>query len=167
MIRAKTRSSTTPPDGPQDRGSSVQAVPDPEGDRLAYLPGRLPSKEIADDPRRLPLHVRGNLVGVVTNGTRCRARPRGPLAAKPMPGGRRRPLQAPRDIDVFDLELDAADPDRFVETVLRLEPTFGASTSRTSAPPRARHLRRLREQMTIPVFHENLDSTAVVRRPPS
>jgi malate dehydrogenase (oxaloacetate-decarboxylating)(NADP+) len=67
------------------------------------------------------------------------------------------------DIDVFDLELDASDPDRFVETVHRLEPTFGGINLKDIRAPEGLYIfDRLRETMGIPVFHENLDSTAVV-----
>jgi malate dehydrogenase (oxaloacetate-decarboxylating)(NADP+) len=134
--------------------------------RLAYLPGAtFPSKEIASDPSAaFRFTARGNLVGVVTNGTAVPGLgPVGPLAAKPMQEGVAVLFKRLADIDVFDLELDATDPDRFVETVLPLEPTFGGINLRDIRAPEGLAIYdRLRERMGIPVFHENLDSTAVV-----
>jgi malate dehydrogenase (oxaloacetate-decarboxylating)(NADP+) len=134
--------------------------------RLAYLPGAaFPSQEIAADPAAAFRYTsRGNLVGVVTNGTAVPGLgPVGPLAAKPMQEGVAVLFKRLADIDVFDLELDATDPDRFVETVRQLEPTFGGINLKDiRAPEGLVAYERLREAMTIPVFHENLDSTAVV-----
>jgi malate dehydrogenase (oxaloacetate-decarboxylating)(NADP+) len=134
--------------------------------RLAYLPGAsFASREIAGDPAAAFRYTaRGNLVGVVTNGTAVPGLgPVGPLAAKPMQEGVAVLFKRLADIDVFDLELDATEPDRFVETVLRLEPTFGGINLKDIRAPEGLVIYdRLREQMNIPVFHENLDSTAVV-----
>ena len=134
--------------------------------RLAYLPGAaFPSREIADDPAAAFRYTsRGNLVGVVTNGTAVPGLgPVGPLAAKPMQEGVAVLFKRLADIDVFDLELDATDPDRFVETILQLEPTFGGINLKDIRAPEGLVIYdRLREEMGIPVFHENLDSTAVV-----
>jgi len=134
--------------------------------RLAYLPGAtFPSREIAADPQAAFRYTaRGNLVGVVTNGTAVPGLgPVGPLAAKPMQEGIAVLFKRLADIDVFDLELEASDPDRFVETVLRLEPSFGGINLKDIRAPEGLAIYdRLREQMGIPVFHENLDSTAVV-----
>jgi malate dehydrogenase (oxaloacetate-decarboxylating)(NADP+) len=134
--------------------------------RLAYLPGAtFPSREIALDPSAAFRYTaRGNLVGVVTNGTAVPGLGAvGPLAAKPMQEGVAVLFKRLADIDVFDLELDATDPDRFVETVLRLEPTFGGINLKDVRAPEGLVIHdRLRDQMGIPVFHENLDSTAVV-----
>jgi malate dehydrogenase (oxaloacetate-decarboxylating)(NADP+) len=87
--------------------------------RLAYLPGAaFPAKEIAEDPAAAFRYTsRGNLVGVVTNGTAVPGLgPVGPLAAKPMQEGVAVLFKRLADIDVFDLEVDETDPDRFVET---------------------------------------------------
>jgi malate dehydrogenase (oxaloacetate-decarboxylating)(NADP+) len=133
---------------------------------LAYIPGAtFPAREIAADPGAAFRYTgRGNLVGVVTNGTAVPGvGPVGPLAAKPMQEGVAVLFKRLADIDVFDLELDATDPERFVETVLRLEPTFGGINLKDIRAPEGLLIYdRLREQMGIPVFHENLDSTAVV-----
>lgn len=134
--------------------------------RLAYLPGAaFPAQEIAGDPAAAFRYTsRGNLVAVVTNGTAVPGLgPVGPLAAKPMQEGVAVLFKRLADIDVFDLELDATDPDRFVETVLRLEPTFGGINLKDIRAPEGLVVYdRLRERMGIPVFHENLDSAAVV-----
>ena len=134
--------------------------------RLAYLPGAsFPAKEIAQDPSAVfRFTSRGNLVGVVTNGTAVPGLGDvGPLAAKPMQEGVAVLFKRLADIDVFDLELDASDPDRFVETVLRLEPTFGGINLKDIRAPEGLYIYdRLSQLLNIPVFHENLDSTAVV-----
>jgi malate dehydrogenase (oxaloacetate-decarboxylating)(NADP+) len=133
---------------------------------LAYLPGAaFPSREIAENPAAAFRYTsRGNLVGVVTNGTAVPGLgPVGPLAAKPMQEGIAVLFKRLADIDVFDLELDASEPDRFVETVLRLEPTFGGINLKDIRAPEGLVIyERLRDRLSIPVFHENLDSTAVV-----
>jgi malate dehydrogenase (oxaloacetate-decarboxylating)(NADP+) len=133
---------------------------------LAYLPGAaFPSMAIADDPAAaFHYTARGNLVGVVTNGTAVPGLgPVGPLAAKPMQEGIAVLFKRLADIDVFDLEIDETDPDRFVETVLRLEPTFGGINLKDIRAPEGLAIyHRLCAELKIPVFHENLDSTAVV-----
>src|SRR5512141_1357234 len=96
--------------------------------RMAYLPGAaFACEEIAADPAAAFRYTsRGNLVGVITNGTAVPGLGNvGPLAAKPMQEGLAILFKRLADIDVFDLELDTTDPDRFVETVQMLEPTFG------------------------------------------
>jgi malate dehydrogenase (oxaloacetate-decarboxylating)(NADP+) len=134
--------------------------------RLAYLPGAsFPAREIAQDPSAAFRYTsRGNLVGVVTNGTAVPGLGHvGPLAAKPMQEGVAVLFKRLADIDVFDLELDTTDPDRFVETVQMLEPTFGGINLKDIRAPEGLLIYdRLKEKLNIPVFHENLDSTAVV-----
>jgi malate dehydrogenase (oxaloacetate-decarboxylating)(NADP+) len=134
--------------------------------RLAYLPGAsFPSREIAQDPSAAFRYTsRGNLVAVVTNGTAVPGLGDvGPLAAKPMQEGVAVLFKRLADIDVFDLELDTTDPERFVETVQRLEPTFGGINLKDIRAPEGLSIfDRLSESLGIPVFHENLDSTAVV-----
>src|SRR5512140_2447707 len=133
---------------------------------LAYLPGAaFPSRAIADAPATAFRYTaRGNLVGVVTNGSAVPGLGSvGPLAAKPMQEGIAVLFKRLADIDVFDLEIDAPDPESFVQTVLRLEPTFGGINLKDVRAPEGLVIyERLCEALTIPVFHENLDSTAVV-----
>ena len=134
--------------------------------RLAYLPGAsFPAAEIAADPAAVFRYTtRGNLVGVVTNGTAVPGAGNvGPMAAKPMQEGIAVLFKRLADIDVFDLEIDAQDPDRFVETVAALEPTFGAINLKDIRAPEGLEIYDcLQERLGIPVFHENLYSTAVV-----
>ena len=134
--------------------------------RLAYLPGAsFPAQEIVEDRASVFRYTaRGNLVGVITNGTAVPGLGDvGPEAAKPMQEGVAVLFKRLADIDVFDLELDTTDPDRFVETVRMLEPTFGGINLKDIRAPEGLHIyERLNECLNIPVFHENLDSTAVV-----
>jgi malate dehydrogenase (oxaloacetate-decarboxylating)(NADP+) len=134
--------------------------------RLAYLPGaRLACEAIASVPdAAFRYTARGNLVGIVTNGSAVPGLgDAGPLAAKPMGEGLALLFKRLADIDAFDLELDTRDTDQFVETVRLLEPTFGAVVLKdVRAPEGLAILDRLSETLGIPVFHENLQSTAVV-----
>lgn len=134
--------------------------------RLAYLPGAVfPGREIADDPAAAWRYTaRGNLVAVVTNGTAVPGLGDvGPAAAKPIQEGIALLLKRLADIDVFDLELDATEPDDIVSTVRMLEPTFGGINLKDMRAPEGLTVYdRLRETVAIPVFHENLYATAVV-----
>jgi malate dehydrogenase (oxaloacetate-decarboxylating)(NADP+) len=134
--------------------------------RLAYLPGAsFPAVEIQRDPAdAFRYTARGNLVGVVTNGTAVPGLgSAGPAAAKPMQEGIAVLMKRLADIDVFDLEIDASDPERFVEIVRALEPTFGGINLKDIRAPEGLEIHdRLSEILRIPVFHENLYSSAVV-----
>jgi len=134
--------------------------------RLAYLPGAVfPGQEIAADVAASYRYTaRGNLVGVVTNGTAVPGLGAvGPAAAKPMQEGIVLLLKRLADLDAFDLELETGDPDRFVEAVRMLEPTFGAINLKDIRHPEGIAIyERLREAMGIPVLHENLHGPAVV-----
>jgi malate dehydrogenase (oxaloacetate-decarboxylating)(NADP+) len=134
--------------------------------RLAYLPGAsAPSGEIAEDPGKAFLYTaRGNLVGVITNGTAVPGLGNvGPEAAKPMQEGMAVLFKRLADIDVFDIELGTEDADEIVRTIRLLEPTFGGINIKdVRAPEGLAIYERLRDGLGIPVFHENLYSTAVV-----
>jgi len=134
--------------------------------RLAYLPGAsFPAREIAADPDAVFRYTaRGNLVGVITNGTAVPGLGDvGPAAAKPMQEGMAVLFKRLADIDVFDLEVDTRDPDRFVEVVKLLEPTFGGINLKDIRAPEGLLIYdQLSASLNIPVFHENLYSTAVV-----
>jgi len=134
--------------------------------RLAYLPGAtIPAAEIvADEDAVYRYTARGNLVGVITNGSAVPGVGNvGAAAAKPMQEGIAVLFKRLADIDVFDLEIASEDPDRFVEAVKVLEPTFGAINLKDIRAPEGLEIYdRLCETMGIPVFHENLYSTAVV-----
>ncbi len=145
---------------------AIKACLTPREMRLAYLPGAsFPAVEIAKDPASVFRYTaRGNLVGVITNGTAVPGLGNiGPAAAKPMQEGMSVLFKRLADIDVFDLELNTTDPDRFVETVQMLEPTFGGINLKDVRAPEGLYIYdRLRSSLRIPVFHENLYSTAVV-----
>src|SRR3990172_6274431 len=134
--------------------------------RLAYLPGAsYPSIEIMKDPSSVFRYtLRGNLVAVITNGTAVPGLGDvGAAAAKPMQEGVAMLFKRLADIDVFDLELDTRDSDRFVDTVRMLEPTFGGINLKDIKAPEGLSIyEQLRTTMGIPVFHENLYSSAVV-----
>ena len=134
--------------------------------RLAYLPGAtFPASEIAADPAASYLYTsRGNLVGVVTNGTAVPGLGAvGAAAAKPMQEGIAVLFKTLADIDVFDLEIDAEAVEEFTGAVRMLEPTFGGVNLKDiRAPEGLAVYDRLVEVMRIPVFHENLYGTAVV-----
>ncbi len=134
--------------------------------RLAYLPGALfPAREIAAHPELAARYTaRSNLVAVVSNGS---AVPGlgviGPLAVKPVQEGISVLLKRLADIDVFDLELATDDPDRIVDTLRLLEPTFGAVDLKdVRAPEGIDAFERLRAELSIPVLHEDLQGPAVV-----
>ena len=134
--------------------------------RLAYLPGAtFPSSEIATDPAASYLYTsRGNLVGVITNGTAVPGLGAvGAEAAKPVQEGIAVLFKTLADIDVFDLEIDATAVEDFTRTVRMLEPTFGAVNLKdVRAPEGLAIYDQLVDAMRIPVFHENLYGTAVV-----
>jgi malate dehydrogenase (oxaloacetate-decarboxylating)(NADP+) len=134
--------------------------------RLAYLPGAsFPSHAITKDPGAVFRYsARANLVGVITNGSAVPGLGDiGPEAAKPMQEGIAILFKRLADIDVFDLELNMRDPDKFVEAVRMCEPTFGGINLKDLSAPDGLYIYdQLRSSMNIPVFHENLYSTAVV-----
>src|SRR6187551_2693711 len=133
---------------------------------LAYTPGVAePCREIAIDQDRVDLYTaRRNLVAVVTNGTAVLGLGNiGPYAAKPVMEGKAVLFKRFADIDVFDLELDAKDPDLFIQVVRTLEPTFGGINLEDIKAPECFVIERaLREQMNIPVFHDDQHGTAII-----
>ena len=133
---------------------------------LAYSPGVAAAcSAIADDPLEASnLTARGNLVAVITNGTAVLGLGAiGPLAAKPVMEGKAVLFKKFSGIDVFDIEVDERDPERFVETVLRLEPTFGGINLEDIKAPECFEIEAaLRERMGIPVFHDDQHGTAII-----
>src|SRR3954462_2545417 len=133
---------------------------------LAYSPGVAePCLEIAADRDLSYLYtVRGNLVAVITNGTAVLGLGNiGPYAAKPVMEGKGVLFKKLADIDVFDLELDAEDPDRFIEAVATLEPTFGAINLEDVKAPECFYIEEeLKRRMKIPVFHDDQHGTAII-----
>jgi malate dehydrogenase (oxaloacetate-decarboxylating)(NADP+) len=133
---------------------------------LAYTPGVAePCREIALDRDRVDLYTaRRNLVAVVTNGTAVLGLGNiGPYAAKPVMEGKAVLFKRFADIDVFDLELAENDPDRFVQIVQALEPTFGGINLEDIRAPDCFVIEKaLRERMSIPVFHDDQHGTAII-----
>ncbi|MEO0799650.1 MAG: malic enzyme-like NAD(P)-binding protein, partial [Pseudomonadota bacterium] len=133
---------------------------------LAYSPGVAHAcLAIADDPSQVSkLTARGNLVGVITNGTAVLGLGNiGPLASKPVMEGKAVLFKKFAGIDVYDIEVDETDVDAFVEAVARLEPTFGGINLEDIKAPECFEIeRRLKERMNIPVFHDDQHGTAIV-----
>ena len=133
---------------------------------LAYTPGvAAPCLEIERDPLLgFEYTARGNLVAVITNGTAVLGLGDiGPLASKPVMEGKAVLFKRFADIDVFDLELDTKDVDEFVRTVKILEPTFGGINLEDIRAPHCFEIeRRLKEELSIPVFHDDQHGTAII-----
>jgi malate dehydrogenase (oxaloacetate-decarboxylating)(NADP+) len=133
---------------------------------LAYSPGvAAPCEAIAADPDTARDYTaRGNLVAVVTNGTAVLGLGDiGPLASKPVMEGKAVLFKKFAGIDVFDIEVDARDPERFIEVVAALEPTFGGINLEDIKAPECFVIEKaLRDRMGIPVFHDDQHGTAIV-----
>ncbi|MEY2844206.1 MAG: hypothetical protein RI920_2243, partial [Pseudomonadota bacterium] len=133
---------------------------------LAYSPGvAAPCEEIVENPANAFKYTsRGNLVAVITNGTAVLGLGDiGPLAAKPVMEGKAVLFKKFADIDVFDIEINEKDPDRLVEIIASLEPTFGGINLEDIKAPDCFYVeRKLRERMKIPVFHDDQHGTAIV-----
>ncbi|HLT43371.1 MAG TPA: hypothetical protein VK000_01790, partial [Luteimonas sp.] len=126
---------------------------------LAYSPGVAYACEaiVADKHAASQLTARGNLVAVITNGTAVLGLGDiGPLAGKPVMEGKGVLFQKFAGIDVFDIELNERDPDRLVEIIAAMEPTFGGINLEDIKAPECFIVeRKLRERMNIPVFHDD------------
>ncbi|MBS0319044.1 MAG: NADP-dependent malic enzyme [Proteobacteria bacterium] len=133
---------------------------------LAYSPGVAAAcDEIVRDPAEaFKLTARGNLIGVVTNGTAVLGLGSiGPLAGKPVMEGKAVLFKKFAGIDCFDIELDAMDPDKLVDVICALEPTFGGINLEDIKAPECFYVeRKCRERMKIPVFHDDQHGTAII-----
>ena len=133
---------------------------------LAYTPGVAAACEaiVADPSEAFNLTARGNLVAVITNGTAVLGLGAiGPLAAKPVMEGKSVLFKKFAGIDVFDIEIDETDPEKLIEIIAALEPTFGGINLEDIRSPDCFYIERtLRERMKIPVFHDDQHGTAVV-----
>ncbi len=133
---------------------------------LAYSPGvAAPCEEIVKDPNNAFKYTsRGNLVAVITNGTAVLGLGDiGPLAAKPVMEGKAVLFKKFSGIDVFDIEINEKDPEKLVEIIASLEPTFGGINLEDIKAPDCFYVeRKLRERMKIPVFHDDQHGTAIV-----
>ncbi|HEX7341896.1 MAG TPA: NADP-dependent malic enzyme [Rhodanobacteraceae bacterium] len=133
---------------------------------LAYSPGVAAACEaIVEDPHAAAeFTVRANLVGVVTNGTAVLGLGNiGPLAGKPVMEGKGILFQKCAGIDVFDIEVNETDPDKLVDIIAALEPTFGGINLEDIKAPECFIVeKKLRERMGIPVFHDDQHGTAII-----
>src|SRR6476469_5598283 len=133
---------------------------------LAYSPGvAYPCLDIEADPSLAAEYTsRGNLVGVITNGTAVLGLGDiGPLAGKPVMEGKGCLFKKFAGIDVFDIELAERDPDKLVDIIAALEPTLGGVNLEDIKAPECFYIeKKLRERMKIPVFHDDQHGTAII-----
>ena len=133
---------------------------------LAYTPGvAAPVREIADNPDHAYLYTaKGNLVAVITDGTAVLGLGNvGALAGKPVMEGKAVLFKQFANIDVFDIEVNAASSEEFVNTVANIAPTFGGINLEDIAAPQCFEIEKtLIEQLDIPVFHDDQHGTAII-----
>ena len=133
---------------------------------LAYTPGVAAACDdiVRDAAEARNLTARGNLIGVVTNGTAVLGLGAiGPLAGKPVMEGKAVLFKKFAGIDCFDIEIDERDPDRLVDIICALEPTFGGINLEDIKAPECFYVeRKCRERMRIPVFHDDQHGTAII-----
>ena len=133
---------------------------------LAYSPGvAYPCLDIEADPSKAAEYTsRGNLVGVITNGTAVLGLGNiGPLASKPVMEGKGCLFKKFAGVDVFDIELAENDPDKLVEIIAAMEPTLGGVNLEDIKAPECFYIeQKLRERMNIPVFHDDQHGTAII-----
>jgi malate dehydrogenase (oxaloacetate-decarboxylating)(NADP+) len=133
---------------------------------LAYSPGvAAPCEEIEKDPSAAARYTaRGNLVAVISNGTAVLGLGDiGPLASKPVMEGKGVLFKKFGGVDVFDIEIDEKDPDKLVDIIASLEPTFGGINLEDIKAPECFYIeKKLRERMKIPVFHDDQHGTSII-----
>ena len=133
---------------------------------LAYSPGvAYPCLDIQADPRKAAEYTsRGNLVGVITNGTAVLGLGNiGPLASKPVMEGKGCLFKKFAGVDVFDIELAENDPDKLIEIIAALEPTLGGINLEDIKAPECFYIEQeLSKRMNIPVFHDDQHGTAII-----
>ena len=153
------------------RPGKIEVVPTKEAKTqkdlsLAYSPGvAIPCTEIINNPSDVYKYTaKGNLVGVITNGTAVLGLGNiGPLASKPVMEGKAVLFKIFADIDVFGIEINETDPDKFIEIVKSLEPTFGGINLEDIKAPECFYIeQQLREKMNIPVMHDDQHGTAII-----
>ncbi len=153
------------------RPGKIEVVPTKEAKTqrdlsLAYSPGVAePCKEIAKNPDDVFKYTaKGNLVGVITNGTAVLGLGNiGPAASKPVMEGKGVLFKIFADIDVFDIEINETDPVKFVEIVKSLEPTFGGINLEDIKAPECFYIEQeLKKQCNIPVMHDDQHGTAII-----
>ncbi|MEZ5581442.1 MAG: NADP-dependent malic enzyme [Candidatus Competibacteraceae bacterium] len=133
---------------------------------FAYTPGVAAACNaiVADSAQSAYYTTRGNLVAVVTNGTAVLGLgPIGPLAAKPVMEGKGVLFKKFAGINVFDIEINERDPDKLIDIIASLEPSFGGINLEDIKAPECFYIeRRLRERMKVPVFHDDQHGTAII-----
>jgi len=133
---------------------------------LAYSPGvAAPCLEIEKDPENVYKYTaKGNLVAVITNGTAVLGLGDiGPMASKPVMEGKCLLFKIFADIDSIDIELDTKDVETFIQTVKTIAPTFGGINLEDIKAPEAFEIeRRLKEELDIPVMHDDQHGTAII-----
>ena len=153
------------------RPGKIEVVPTKEAKTqrdlsLAYSPGVAePCKEIEKNPEDVYKYTaKGNLVGVISNGTAVLGLGDiGPQASKPVMEGKGVLFKIFADIDVFDIEINEKDPEKFVQIVKALEPTFGGINLEDIKAPECFYIeQQLRDQMNIPVMHDDQHGTAII-----
>ncbi len=155
----------------QGRPGKIEVVPTkPHSSQrdlsLAYSPGVAePCLEIAQNPEDVYKYTaKGNLVAVISNGTAVLGLGNiGPLASKPVMEGKGLLFKIFADIDVFDIEVDSSEVDHFISTVKAISPTFGGINLEDIKSPECFEIeRRLKEELTIPVMHDDQHGTAII-----
>ena len=153
------------------RPGKIEVIPTKEAKTqkdlsLAYSPGvAIPCTEIKNNPTDVFKYTaKGNLVGVISNGTAVLGLGNiGALASKPVMEGKAVLFKIFADIDVFDIEINETDPDKFVEIVKSLEPTFGGINLEDIKAPECFYIEnKLKESMSIPVMHDDQHGTAII-----
>jgi len=153
------------------RPGKIEVIPTKEAKTqrdlsLAYSPGVAePCKEIQQNPEDIFKYTaKGNLVGVITNGTAVLGLGDiGPEASKPVMEGKAVLFKIFADIDVFDIEINEKDPEKFVQIVKSLEPTFGGINLEDIKAPECFYIeQQLKDQMKIPVMHDDQHGTAII-----
>src|SRR5215216_2774319 len=155
----------------EDRPGKIEVVPTKEAKTqrdlsLAYSPGVAePCKEIAANKENVYRYTaKGNLVAVISNGTAVLGLGDiGPEAGKPVMEGKGVLFKIFADIDVFDIEINEKDPEKFVQIVKALEPTFGGINLEDIKAPECFYIeQKLRETLKIPVMHDDQHGTAII-----
>src|SRR5512138_2764133 len=153
------------------RPGKIEVVPTKEAKTqrdlsLAYSPGVAePCKEIKVDPSSVYTYTaKGNLVAVISNGTAVLGLGDiGPEASKPVMEGKGVLFKIFADIDVFDIEINEKDPEKFVQIVKALEPTFGGINLEDIKAPECFYIeKKLKEELNIPVMHDDQHGTAII-----
>ena len=153
------------------RPGKIEVIPTKESKTqrdlsLAYSPGvAVPCLEIAANPESVYKYTaKGNLVGVISNGTAVLGLGNiGPEAGKPVMEGKAVLFKIFADIDVFDIEINETDPEKFVQIVKALEPTFGGINLEDIKAPECFYIeQQLKEQLKIPIMHDDQHGTAII-----